>query len=100
MGKEKEDLTDFCRHKSLRLSVDPGIAGDEFRKARDKALLDACSAWNHIDGTPKLRMKLHEVKSFYALQLAKQQRDINGSGFVSDSESEAGSDADINPLSL
>ena len=44
-------------------------------------------------------MKLHEVKSFYALQLAKQQRDING-GLVSDSESEAGGDADINPLSL
>ena len=56
MGKEKEDLTDFCCHTSLRLSVDSGIAGDYFRKARGKALLDTCFAWNHIDGAPKLRM--------------------------------------------
>ena len=70
MGKEKEDLTDFCRHKSLRLSVDLGIAGDDYKKARNKALLDACFAWGHIEGTPKLRMQLHEVESFYALQLA------------------------------
>ena len=93
LGKAKQNVSDFCRERSLRLDVSHGLAGEEFKKARGKALLDACLAWNHLDGTGKFRIKLPDVESCPAIQLSHGQCDIDGAGLKSDSESDAGSDA-------
>ena len=57
----------------------------------EKALLDACVAWNHLDGSGKYRIKLPDADSGLAIQLAHVQCDIDGAGLNSDSELDGGS---------
>ena len=76
------------------MNVSHGLAGEEFRKARGKSLLDACLAWIHLHGTGKFKMKLPDVESCPAIQLANGQCDIDCAWLKSDSESDAGSDAE------
>ena len=94
VGKETQKQSELCRKQPMCLDVSPGLIGEEFKKARDKALLDACLAWNQLDGTAKFRIKLPDVEECSAIHLAKDQCDIDCAGLKSDSESDAGSDAE------
>ena len=82
IGKEKKNLKDFCRERKLRLSVPPGLTGAEFKAARDKALIDACLAWNSCDGTGKYRIMFPDVTNTFAIKVDAC------SGFKSDSDSD------------
>ena len=86
LQKQKHNVADFCLNNSLHLNVSYGPAGEEFKKARGKALLDACVAWNHLDGSGKYWIKLLDADSSPSIQLALVQCDIDGAGLNSDSE--------------
>ena len=91
----KDDLTAYCFKSGLRLQVSHGLVGDEFRRAREQALLDACVAWNCLDGSGKHRTRLLVVDSGTPIQLALQQDDIDVARLADvESELEHVSDSD------
>ena len=69
--------------------------GEEFRLARQKALIDACVAWNAIDGSKKHRICLPAAGTGRtAVQVAKVQQDIDGAALQSDSDMEHAGDSE------
>ena len=95
LQKPKEELTAYCRKSGLRLQVSHGLVGDECRRAREQALLDACVAWNCLDGSGKHRIRLPAVDSGTPIQLALQQDDIDVARLADvESELEHVSDSD------
>ena len=90
MKKETESIDKFCKRNSLSLCVKPTITGEDFTKARDKALLTACLVWNAIDKSGRYRIKLPDAAgSGCDIQLAKAQAENANDGAGSDSESES-----------
>ena len=94
LQKQKHNVADFCLKNSLHLNVSYGLVGEEYRNARGKALLDACVAWNAIDGSPKHRIRLPAAGSGPSIQLAIVQKDIDGAALQSDSDMEHASDSE------
>ena len=94
MQKPQHDIADYCFKNALHLQVSYGIVGEEFKKARGKALLDACVAWNSIDGSGKHRIKLPAADSSTPIQLALVQSGIDGAGLNSESDMERATDSD------
>ena len=95
VSKPKHCAQDYCVTNSLHLKVSYSIVGDEFRLAREKALIDACVAWNAIDGSKKHRISLLAAGTGpIAIQVAKVQQDIDGTALQSDSDMEHASDSE------
>ena len=93
LKKQVESTADFCRQRSLCLSVNETVTGDEFTKARDKALIDACIVWNALDKSARYRIKLPAAtESCHNYQLAKGENADDSAGSDSGTESDARSD--------
>ena len=85
-------INEFCRQKKLTSSVPPILTGEEFQKARDKALLDACVAWNALDISKKYRISIPgSTEGCPDIQLVKGYEPTG-----SESESESASEDDTN----
>ena len=59
--KPLESTNSHCRRHGLSVSIDTEVVGAEFEKARGKALLDVCIAWNALDTSKRHRIKLPET---------------------------------------
>ena len=58
----KHEVEQYCHDNNLTLKVP--LAADEyedFDTLRHKALLDACTAWNELDGSRRHRIKLPDA---------------------------------------
>ena len=80
------NIAEYCKKQSLHLRVGYGIVGEEFKKARGKALVDACVAWNDIGGSGKHRIQLPAADSSNHIQLALVQSGIDGAGLNDESD--------------
>ena len=61
LAKPRCDPPAFCKEAELCLAVPAHLTGKDFDKARDRALFDACQAWNYLDGSGKQKIKLPAV---------------------------------------
>ena len=97
VSKPKHITKDYCSTNSLNLQVSFVAVGEEFRLAREAALMDACVAWNAIDGSKKHRISLPASGTGpNAIHLPKGQQDSNGAvlGSSSDEEQESSTESD------
>ena len=93
LKKQQESTAEFCRKRSLCSNVKETVTGDEFTHARDKALIDACVAWDGLDRSARYRIKLPATtQSCPDYQLAKGENADDGAGSDSGTESDARSD--------
>ena len=84
--------TKACKRRSLRLSINEAVIGDNFTKARGQVLIDACIAWNTLDASTKYRIKLPATTgSCPDYQLANGEVAECSAGEGSGTESTAGS---------
>ena len=58
MKKPKNPLHEYLDARLLTLSVESGFNRHEFGKARHKAFLTAVDAWNDLDKSDRLRIRL------------------------------------------
>ena len=95
VSKPKHDIADFCLPNSLHLKATYAIVGDGYKNARGKSLVDACVAWNAIDGSQKHRIRLPAAGSGPSIiQLVKVQKYIDCAALQSDSDMEHASDSE------
>ena len=89
----EKNIRDFCRQESLCLSVQLTVFGEDFRKARDEALLDACRVWNALGKSGKQRIKLPaKTESCPVIQVGIEPNGNGSGGSDTESVSDAGSD--------
>ena len=95
VSKPKHSTKDYCVTNSLHLKVSYAIVGEEFRLTREKTLIDACVAWNAIDGSKKHRISLPAAGTGpTAIQAAKVQQYIDGAVVQSESDVEHDGDSE------
>ena len=71
------------------------MIGEEFTKARPKALRSACLAWNAIDNSGRYRIKLPDANgSGCSIHLAEDKSELVKDGVGSDSVSESDAESD------
>ena len=97
MTKPKHTEKEYCDKNNLNLRVSQTVAGKDFKQAMEVALMDACVAWNEIDGSKKHRISLFASGiGPNAIELAKGRQVAIGVvvGGSSDEEQESSSDSD------
>ena len=60
-GIPNSTVDEFCKRESFMVHVDSQLTGDDYKKARQQALIDACLAWNALNTSSKRCIKLPQT---------------------------------------
>ena len=58
MQKQKEPIGDYLQRENVELHVAPGLSRAAYEKTRHNTFLAAITAWNYLDNSDRVRIRL------------------------------------------
>ena len=73
MQKQKEPIRDYLQRENVELHVAPGLSRAAYETTRYNTFLAAITAWNHLDKSDRLRIRLPAKLDRDVLTIPKQE---------------------------